>query len=149
MLLDRRQHYSNNLISWRMPSERQSCYTASYQGVPGEDMSKLRRFPRQHAEGKPGSAPLATTTTEWFREPDIPHKTPLHVLAISQQPFLRPNKWAYSYRPIWSWIRNDFSIILPRIKIDIQFPTSFSFLKNNFPSQIFLLFSFNLHPHNG
>lgn len=98
---DRCQHYSNNLITWNTNNDARSCYMASYQGDSGDDNSRYRRFPRIHSEPKPGSAPLETTTTKWFRRPDIPHKTPLHVLAITQEPFLIPNKWAYSYRPIW------------------------------------------------
>lgn len=98
---NRCQHYSNNLITWNTHSDPRSCYMASYQGPPGDDNSRYRRFPRIHPEGKPGSAPLETTTTKWFQRPDVPHKTPLHVLAITQEPFLAPNKWAYSYRPIW------------------------------------------------
>ncbi|XP_022783698.1 uncharacterized protein LOC111324415 isoform X2 [Stylophora pistillata] len=98
---DRCQHYSNNLIAWKTNNDPRSCYMASHQGLPGDDNSRYRRFPQVHLEGKPGSAPSETTTTKWFKQPDIPYKTPLHVLAITQEPFLSPNKWAYSYRPIW------------------------------------------------
>lgn len=98
---DRCQHYSNNLITWNTTNDARTCYTVSYQGAPGADNSRYRRFPRVHPGAKPGSALLATTTTKWFQQPDVPHKTPLHVLAITQEPFLTPNKWAYSYRPIW------------------------------------------------
>ena len=98
---DRCQHYSSNLITWNANNDARSCYMASYLGSQGEDNSRNRRFPRVHPEAKPGSAPLQTTTTKWFRRPDIPYKTPLHVLAITQEPFLTPNRWAYSYRPIW------------------------------------------------
>lgn len=98
---DRCQHYSNNLITWNLPNDARSCYMASYQGPLGADNSQYRRFPRVHPDAKPGSTPLETTTTKWFQRPDVPYKTPLHVLAITQEPFLSPNKWAYSYRPIW------------------------------------------------
>ena len=98
---DRCQHYSNNLITWSADSDARSCYMASYQGAPGADNNRYRRFPRVHPEAKPSSAPLATTTTKWFQRPDVPYKTPLHVMAITQEPFLSPNKWVYSYRPIW------------------------------------------------
>lgn len=98
---DRCQHYSNNLITWETNNDPRSCYMASYHGLQGDDNSRYRRFPRVHLDGKPGSAPSETTTTKWFKQPDVPYKTPLHVLAITQEPFLTPNKWAYSYRPIW------------------------------------------------
>ena len=103
MLPDCSQHYSNNLITWNTAGETRSCYTSSFRGQQGDERCRYRRFPRSHPQGKPGSAPVSTSTTRWFQPPDVPHRTPLHVLAVSQEPFLPPNKWTYSYRPIWYW----------------------------------------------
>ncbi|XP_068709656.1 testis-expressed protein 36-like [Montipora capricornis] len=98
---DRCQHYSSNLITWNATNDARTCYVASFQGVPGADNSRYRRFPRFHTKKNHESAPLRTTTTKWFQRPDVPFKTPLNVLAITQEPFLAPNQWAYSYRPTW------------------------------------------------
>lgn len=98
---ERCQHYSSNLITWNATNDARTCYATSYQGIPGEDNSRYRRFPRLHTGKKTGSSTEQTTTTKWFQRPDVPHKTPLNVLAITQEPLLSPNKWVYSFRPIW------------------------------------------------
>lgn len=88
-----------------MDNDHKSQYMKSYRGATA-DAATLRRYPQNHPEAKPGTAPLSTTSTKWFN----PHKegqfrTPLHVLACTQEPLLPPNRWAYSYRPkgqVWS-----------------------------------------------
>ena len=105
------------MITWNTTNDARSCYMASYQGASGADNSRNRRFPRIHPEAKPGSAPLETTTTKWFQRSDIPYKTPLHVLAITQEPFLVTKQMGVL-------IQTDMVLktdILPRKVVVIQF----------------------------
>lgn len=74
-----------------------SLYAASYQARGPVPRPDHRRFPTQYPEGASGLAKLTTTATKWFTPPDVPHATPTHVLAVSQEPFLAANKWKYSY----------------------------------------------------
>jgi len=73
-----------------------TIYGLEYEGNQSTKRPSHRRFPKIHKEGSDGLAKLNTTTTDWFKEPDVPHKTPLHVLAVSQEPFLPHNAWKYS-----------------------------------------------------
>ena len=73
-----------------------SIYSVNYEGNQSTQNPTRRRFPKIHKQGLPSLAKLDTTTTDWFKEPDVPHTTPLQVLATSQEPFLGPNKWKYS-----------------------------------------------------
>lgn len=101
-LPERSQHYSNNMITWNMNNDHRSNYTASYRGRTA-DGAEYRRYPKAHADGKPGTAPLSTSTTQWFH--NGVYSTPLHVMASTQEPLLPANSWIYSYRPkgnIWS-----------------------------------------------
>ncbi|XP_032222034.2 testis-expressed protein 36 [Nematostella vectensis] len=98
---EKSQHYSNNMITWSMNNNNQSNYMTSFRGQSA-DGATSRRFPRIHPEPKPGTAPLQTSTTNWFMPPQVPYRTPLNVLAITQEPLLPSNSWTYSYRPIWS-----------------------------------------------
>lgn len=90
------------MITWNMLNNHRSICTTSYRGRTA-DPADFRRYPKVHPEGKPGTAPLSTTTTKWFdREA---YSTPLHVMAITQEPLLPDNNWTYSYQPkgnIWS-----------------------------------------------
>ena len=97
-----RQHYTEKQYlkhNGRLPVdfEDKTVYRSDYLGQATSAPPTMRRFPRIHKEGVPGMAKLDTTTTDWFREPDVPHRTPLHVLAVSQEPFLPPNHFKYSY----------------------------------------------------
>ena len=71
-----------------------------YRGLPTAEPPVHRRFTRNHSEGQTGLAKLTTDTTLWrddslnSKEPE--YRTPLHVLAISQEPFLPANAWKYS-----------------------------------------------------
>ncbi|KAK3751349.1 hypothetical protein QZH41_009298 [Actinostola sp. cb2023] len=103
-LPERSQHYSNNMITWNMQNDHHSNYMVSYRGSTAYP-AKFRRYPKDHQEGKPGTAPLSTTTTKWCNHRDATHRTPLHVMATTQEPLLPPNSWVYSYRPkghVWS-----------------------------------------------
>ena len=74
-----------------------TVYGRNFTGRKCEKAPSTRRFPTVHPAVKEGLILPDTKTTSWFKEPEVPHKTPTHVLAISQEPFLRPNRWKYSY----------------------------------------------------
>ncbi|XP_060065011.1 uncharacterized protein LOC132545350 [Ylistrum balloti] len=74
----------------------QTTYGNSFTGTPTEKPPVHRRFPKQYRTPKSGPIKLNTTTPHWFTEPDVPHKTPTQVLAVSQEPFLKHNAWKYS-----------------------------------------------------
>lgn len=74
-----------------------TIYGSDFEGRPTTEPPTKRRFPRIHKDGDPSLTKLTTTTTAQFREPDVPFRTPLHVLAVSQEPFLAANKWKYSH----------------------------------------------------
>jgi hypothetical protein len=78
------------------PFNFRTMYRTSYFGDQNTQLPTLRRFPKTHSEGTEGTIKLETATTDWFKEPDVPHKTPLQVLATSQEPHLKHNKWKYS-----------------------------------------------------
>ncbi|XP_074642730.1 testis-expressed protein 36-like isoform X2 [Tubulanus polymorphus] len=73
-----------------------SSYRSNFLGDKCEEPPVYRRFPQHHKEGESGIASLATQTTSAF-DADDTHRTPLQVLASSQEPFLKTNKWKYSY----------------------------------------------------
>ena len=98
-MLEKRQHYSNNLISWGEPDTKHSCYASSFRGSQTTQPLKHRRFPVHHHAGDPSQAELHTTTTRWF-QPSETQSTPLSVLSASQEPLLPANKWKYSYQPV-------------------------------------------------
>ncbi|XP_041370681.1 uncharacterized protein LOC121384374 [Gigantopelta aegis] len=77
-----------------------SLYHDSFEGKPTPFPPVHRRFPKTYKEPAEGPIKLDTTTTDRFRSPDVPYKTPLHVLALSQEPFPKHNRWKYSYQPL-------------------------------------------------
>lgn len=98
-----RQHYTNkDYLKHRGRTAVDFSYLTEYdkfyKGEPTETPPTRRRFPREHAEGTSGLAKLNTSTTDWFQqEPQTKFRTPLQVLAVSQEPFLPANRWKYSY----------------------------------------------------
>ena len=114
------QHYSHHCISWDdapHPSYS-STYKAGYGGKERDlknyaqstqraDASLLkkfhtplksnfRHFPRNHRLPEdPANTKPTTHTTNWFG--DKTHRTPLFVLAATQQPFVKLNPWKFSY----------------------------------------------------
>ncbi|KAK2154236.1 hypothetical protein LSH36_274g06080 [Paralvinella palmiformis] len=74
-----------------------SQYISQYRGEPTDEPPSKRRFPKIHPDPEPDLVKLDTDTTDWFGDPDVPHKTPTQVLASTQEPFLGTNKWKYSY----------------------------------------------------
>ena len=77
-----------------------SIYGSDFQGEPTEKPPVHRRFPRIHKEGVPGPGGLTSGTGAWHSPPDVPATTPLHVLTVTQEPFLPANKWKYSYHSV-------------------------------------------------
>lgn len=73
-----------------------TTYGTSYIGNGTEQPPVYRRFPKQYKSPQNGPLVLDTSTTHWFQHPEVPHKTPTHVLAVSQEPFLKHNAWKYS-----------------------------------------------------
>lgn len=99
---DRRQHntepdFLKHYGRTKTDFDYHTVYHKTYKGCLTPDPPTYRRFPKVHREGKPGTAKLDTTTTDWYQSPDVPYKTPTHVLAISQEPFLGHNNFKYSY----------------------------------------------------
>ena len=124
----RNQHGSENHLSWSNPVTKCSTYTAGYCTTQPDHRhrrssegwrhstlqadeallkkfhavtkSNFRRFPRSHPiPSSPTKSQLTTTATKWFHEKsDGAHVTPLSVLAATQQPFLKDNPWAYSFK---------------------------------------------------
>lgn len=86
------KHFGRHIIN----HDYHSIYRVDFDGNQSTEGPAHRRFPRAHKEGNDGLATLNTTTTKWFREPDVPYQTPLQVLASSQEPFLKANRWKYS-----------------------------------------------------
>lgn len=67
--------------------------TATSYREPGQtEAPTKRRFPKIYKS--PEIDELSTQTTTWRA---TPFKTPMHVLAISQEPFLKHNSWKYSH----------------------------------------------------
>lgn len=89
---DNIKHNSRQAINF----DYNTNYGIEYEGNQSTGRPSHRRFPKVHNEGTTGLAKLDTTTTDWFKNPDVPHKTPLHVMAVAQEPFLGHNKWKYS-----------------------------------------------------
>ncbi|XP_055955622.1 uncharacterized protein LOC126814912 [Patella vulgata] len=101
--IDLRQHYTNNRhlthISFtpQPPYHIDSEYRSNYKGEKTEFPPVHRRFPKVYSEPKEGHINLDTTTSDWHESSQPPPKTPLRVLAISQEPFLKHNPFKYSY----------------------------------------------------
>lgn len=96
-----RSHHTDNTFLkhyGRLPIDfsYNTVQSDSYQGDSITDPPEMRRFPKICQEPQEGRIKLDTTTSDWFKCPDIPHKTPLHVLAVSQEPYLQHNAWKYS-----------------------------------------------------
>ncbi|ESO95171.1 hypothetical protein LOTGIDRAFT_160937 [Lottia gigantea] len=72
-------------------------YRTCYMGNKTEFPPVHRRFPKLYSAPKEGRIPLDTTTSDWFQQKEPTPKTPLRVMAISQQPFLKHNPFKYSY----------------------------------------------------
>ena len=72
-------------------------YRTDFKGEPTQHPPTHRRFTRNHKEGVPGLATLETQTSSWFKDELCEYETPLQVLAVSQEPFAKANKWKYSY----------------------------------------------------
>ncbi|XP_077992268.1 testis-expressed protein 36-like [Glandiceps talaboti] len=94
-----RQHFSKDLVSWEKKDfYGKTNYKGEYQQRHCKNPPTRRRFPQIHEEGKPGPKKLDTTTSDWYRAPEVPHETSTQVLASSQEPFLKHNPWKYSYK---------------------------------------------------
>ncbi len=97
-----RQHNTSaDYLHHRVPSgdhsRNSTVYQSDYAGTGRDDSRYKRRFPKMCPSPRSGLAKLTTSTTSAFKKPDVPYHTPTQVLATSQEPFLPPNKWKYSY----------------------------------------------------
>ncbi|KAJ8025963.1 hypothetical protein HOLleu_33676 [Holothuria leucospilota] len=96
-----RQHNSNDSIAWNSTERHYSTSTGStYTGKRCKE-PPTHRFPQEHKEPQEGLIKPSTTTTEWFKPPDVPYKTDTQVLVSSQEPHLKPNPWKYSQKPAY------------------------------------------------
>ncbi|KAJ8317046.1 hypothetical protein KUTeg_004950 [Tegillarca granosa] len=73
-----------------------TTYGTSFTGNQTTSAPVYRRFAKVYKQPSGGAVKLDTTTTDQFKSPDVPYRTPTHVLAISQEPFLKHNAWKYS-----------------------------------------------------
>lgn len=73
-----------------------TTYGTSFIGDQRTSAPVYRRFAKVYKQPSSGGVKLDTTTTDQFKSPDVPYRTPTHVLAISQEPFLKHNAWKYS-----------------------------------------------------
>ncbi|KAK3590265.1 hypothetical protein CHS0354_041343 [Potamilus streckersoni] len=73
-----------------------TTYGNSFIGDPTPNPPTFRRFRKSLPPPKTARFPNDTTVTDWFQPPIVPFRTPTHVLAISQEPFLKHNAWKYS-----------------------------------------------------
>ncbi|XP_061171785.1 testis-expressed protein 36-like [Saccostrea echinata] len=86
------KHHSRNPVD----ADLNTNYRVSYLGQPTENPPAHRRFARKYRAPETGSIKLQTSTTDWHKSPDVPYRTPTHVLAVSQEPFPKHNPWKYS-----------------------------------------------------
>ncbi|XP_067657214.1 uncharacterized protein [Haliotis asinina] len=99
--IDHRLHETNNsFLSHQtmhpIQVDQNSLYTASFLGKPTNEPPVHRRFPKAYKEPQEGKIKLETSTPCWFKAPEVPYRTPLHDLAVTQEPFLEHNPWRYS-----------------------------------------------------
>lgn len=77
-----------------------SCYTSSYGKPNAEKPLKHVRYPHEHtlrsSEAQRHYNPKNPTILTSF---GASYRTPLHVLAVTQEPFSRANTWVYSQKP--------------------------------------------------
>jgi hypothetical protein len=95
-----RQHSSEKFYTWDKPDQDVygTNYSDAFTGRTCKNPPTRRRFPQKHAEPQQGPQKLDTTTSDWFRSPDVPYKTETQTLVSSQEPHLKPNPWKYSYK---------------------------------------------------
>lgn len=100
---EQRQHYTDKHFLKHqgrvvVDHDYNTIHTTDFRGRPTETPPVHRRFPTIHKDGVPGPALLSTTTTRWQDDtkPETRYRTPLHVLAVTQDPLLPANQWKYS-----------------------------------------------------
>lgn len=74
-----------------------TSYGKAFTGQSTTQPPVHRRFPKRYKPPSTGPAKLDTRTTDWYKPPEVPFRTPTQVLATSQEPFLKHNPWQYSY----------------------------------------------------
>ena len=85
------KHFGRHFVN----HDYHTLYRKDFEGLPNSQRLSTRRYPRNHKKGSPGTVELSTQTT--LHSDDESYTTDLQVLATSQQPFLKHNKWKYSY----------------------------------------------------
>ena len=94
------QHTTEDPVTESSQRHFNSSYKDTFKGNQCKTPPSRRRFPKVHKEPKQGTIKLHTTTTDWFKAPDVPYNTKTQVLVSSQEPHLKPNPWKYSYQSI-------------------------------------------------
>ncbi|XP_072026732.1 testis-expressed protein 36-like [Amphiura filiformis] len=95
------QHESEDPVTGKSSQRHfNSSYRETYQGKACKTPPTRRRFPKVHNEAKEGRIKLHTTTTDWYKAPDVPYKTSTQTLVSSKEPHLKPNPWKYSYQSL-------------------------------------------------
>lgn len=102
ILPDMRLHHTDNVFlkhNDRKPVEfdLHTSYGKAFTGQPTVHPPVHRRFPKRYKPPSTGSVKIDTRTTDWYKAPEVPFRTPTQVLATSQEPFLKHNPWQYSY----------------------------------------------------
>lgn len=78
-----------------------SCYTTAY-SKPVTESTRLQhaRYPYEHTtRSSHAQRQYNPTKSNILTSFGVPYRTPLHVLAVTQEPFLRANTWVYSHKP--------------------------------------------------
>lgn len=96
---DKNQHTSRDTVTWKNPQrEFHTAYRDTYHGKPCRKPPTKRRFPKVHADPREGQIKLDTTTSDWYKSPEVPYNTATQTLVSSKEPHLKPNPWKYSYK---------------------------------------------------
>lgn len=96
-----RQHFTHSDYLehegvWKPRDQFLTTSVDYYRGIAPDEPTKHRRFPRAHESGTCRNTNLSTGSHNWLHSPEVPYKLPTQMLASSQEPFLKPNKWKYS-----------------------------------------------------
>ncbi|KAK2163790.1 hypothetical protein LSH36_74g09021 [Paralvinella palmiformis] len=94
------KHYGKTVTDYDYNTQYKIQYNTQYGAQHTQDSPNKHRFPKIYKEPDANQQKLDTTTTNWFTSPDVPHQTPLQVLATSQEPFPAANAWKYSYHSL-------------------------------------------------
>ena len=101
MLPEKKYQCSGDGLLPPVTNTPKSCYSASY-NEPNTESIRLQhaRYPHEHmrrsCQAQRQYNPQKSNILTSF---GAPFRTPLHVLAVTQEPFLKASTWVYSHKP--------------------------------------------------